>query len=44
MARRGKIALQTAAVLVVGLLVALLAWQVVRTDEGRLLSSKVASG
>jgi thiol-disulfide isomerase/thioredoxin len=44
MARRGKIALQTAAVLVVGLLVALLAWQVLRTDQGRLLSSKVASG
>jgi cytochrome c biogenesis protein CcmG/thiol:disulfide interchange protein DsbE len=44
MARRGKIALQTAAVLVVGLLVALLAWQVVRTDQGRALGSKVASG
>src|SRR6266498_961293 len=44
MARRGKIALQTTAVLVVGLLVALLAWQVLRTDQGRLLSSKVASG
>jgi cytochrome c biogenesis protein CcmG/thiol:disulfide interchange protein DsbE len=44
MARRVKIGLQAAAVLVVGLLVALLAWQVVRTDKGRALASKVASG
>jgi cytochrome c biogenesis protein CcmG, thiol:disulfide interchange protein DsbE len=44
MARRVKIGLQAAAVLVVGLLVALLAWQVIRTDKGRALASKVASG
>ena len=44
MARRVKIALQAAAVLVVGLLVALLAWQVVRTDQGRALGAKVDSG
>src|ERR671924_81664 len=41
MARRVKILLQAAAVLVVALLVALLAWQVVRTDQGRALGSKV---
>jgi cytochrome c biogenesis protein CcmG/thiol:disulfide interchange protein DsbE len=44
MARRVKIALQAAAVLVVALLVGLLAWQVVRTDQGRALGSKVDSG
>jgi cytochrome c biogenesis protein CcmG/thiol:disulfide interchange protein DsbE len=44
MARRVKIVLQAAAVLVVALLVALLAWQVVRTDQGRELGSKVDSG
>ncbi len=44
MARRVKIALQAAAVLVVALLVGLLAWQVVRTDQGRALGSKVESG
>jgi cytochrome c biogenesis protein CcmG/thiol:disulfide interchange protein DsbE len=41
MARRVKIALQAAAVLVVALLVGLLAWQVVRTDQGRALDAKV---
>lgn len=44
MARRVKIALQAAAVLVVALLVALLGWQVLRTNEGRALGSKVDSG
>jgi cytochrome c biogenesis protein CcmG/thiol:disulfide interchange protein DsbE len=44
MARRVKIVLQAAAVLVVALLVTLLAWQVVRTDQGRALGSKVDSG
>jgi cytochrome c biogenesis protein CcmG/thiol:disulfide interchange protein DsbE len=44
MARRVKIALQAAAVLVVALLVGLLAWQVVRTDQGRELDSEVESG
>jgi cytochrome c biogenesis protein CcmG, thiol:disulfide interchange protein DsbE len=44
MARRGKIVLQAAAVLVVGLLVALLTWQVVRTDQGRNLGAKVNKG
>jgi cytochrome c biogenesis protein CcmG/thiol:disulfide interchange protein DsbE len=44
MARRVKIALQAAAVLVVALLVGLLAWQVVRTDQGRSLRDKVAAG
>jgi thiol-disulfide isomerase/thioredoxin len=44
MARRVKIALQAAAVLVVALLVGLLAWQVVRTDQGRALGSKVEAG
>jgi cytochrome c biogenesis protein CcmG/thiol:disulfide interchange protein DsbE len=44
MARRVKIALQAAAVLVVALLVGLLAWQVVRTDQGKALGSKVSAG
>jgi cytochrome c biogenesis protein CcmG, thiol:disulfide interchange protein DsbE len=44
MRRRLKIALQAAAVAVVGLLVALLAWQVVRTDQGRELDAKVKEG
>jgi cytochrome c biogenesis protein CcmG/thiol:disulfide interchange protein DsbE len=44
MARRVKIALQAAAVAVVALLIGLLAWQVVRTDQGRALGSKVAEG
>jgi cytochrome c biogenesis protein CcmG/thiol:disulfide interchange protein DsbE len=44
MARWVKIALQAAAVLVVALLVALLGWQVFRTDEGRDLRAKVAAG
>jgi cytochrome c biogenesis protein CcmG/thiol:disulfide interchange protein DsbE len=44
MARRVKIVLQAAAVLVIALLVALLGWQVFRTDQGRALGSKVDSG
>src|SRR5215210_8216447 len=44
MARRVKFALQAAAVLVVALLVALLAWQVVRTDKGRALDADVSAG
>jgi cytochrome c biogenesis protein CcmG/thiol:disulfide interchange protein DsbE len=44
MARRVKIALQAAAVAVVALLIALLAWQVVRTDQGKALDSKVSEG
>jgi cytochrome c biogenesis protein CcmG/thiol:disulfide interchange protein DsbE len=44
MARRVKIVLQAAAVLAVGLLVGLLAWQVARTDKGRALGSKVSAG
>lgn len=44
MARRAKIGLQAAAVLVVALLVALLGWQVFRTDEGRGLRAKVEAG
>ena len=44
MARRVKIALQVAAVGVVALLVALLAWQVVRKDQGKALGSKVSAG
>jgi cytochrome c biogenesis protein CcmG/thiol:disulfide interchange protein DsbE len=44
MGRRVKIALQAAAVLVVALLVALLGWQVFRTNEGRALGSKVKAG
>jgi cytochrome c biogenesis protein CcmG/thiol:disulfide interchange protein DsbE len=44
MARRVKIALQAAAVLVVALLVALLGWQVFRTNEGRVLGSQVDAG
>jgi cytochrome c biogenesis protein CcmG/thiol:disulfide interchange protein DsbE len=44
MARRVKIALQAAAVAVVALLIGLLAWQVVRTDQGRALGSKVEAG
>ncbi len=44
MARRVKIALQGAAVLVVALLVGLLAWQVVRTDQGKAIVAKVDEG
>jgi cytochrome c biogenesis protein CcmG/thiol:disulfide interchange protein DsbE len=44
MTRGVKIALQAAAVGVVALLVALLAWQVVRTDQGKALGSKVSAG
>src|SRR5919206_4131809 len=44
MARRMKIALQAAAVAVVALLIALLAWQVVRTDQGKALDAKVTKG
>jgi cytochrome c biogenesis protein CcmG/thiol:disulfide interchange protein DsbE len=44
MAGRVKILLQAAAVLVVALLLALLGWQVLRTDESRALSDEVGSG
>jgi cytochrome c biogenesis protein CcmG, thiol:disulfide interchange protein DsbE len=44
MGRRLKIALQAAALLVVALLVALLGWQVLRTNEGRALGEKVEAG
>lgn len=44
MAGRLKILLQAAAVLVVALLLALLGWQVLRTDEGRALGDQVNSG
>jgi cytochrome c biogenesis protein CcmG/thiol:disulfide interchange protein DsbE len=44
MAARVKIVLQGAAVAVVALLVALLGWQVARTEEGRGLSAAVARG
>jgi cytochrome c biogenesis protein CcmG, thiol:disulfide interchange protein DsbE len=44
MAGRVKIVLPAAAVLVVALLIALLGWQVVRSDEGRKLGSKVNAG
>jgi cytochrome c biogenesis protein CcmG, thiol:disulfide interchange protein DsbE len=44
MARRVKIVLQAAAVLVVALLLALLGWQVVRTDEGQRLGPDVEAG
>jgi cytochrome c biogenesis protein CcmG/thiol:disulfide interchange protein DsbE len=44
MARRAKIVLQAAAVLVVALLLALLGWQIVRTDKGRALASDVEAG
>ena len=44
MARPLKIALQAAAVAVVALLIALLAWQVVRTDRGKELDAKVSGG
>jgi cytochrome c biogenesis protein CcmG/thiol:disulfide interchange protein DsbE len=44
MARRGKIVLQAAAVLVVALLIALLGWQVFRTDKGNALAGKVDEG
>lgn len=44
MARRVKIALQAAAVAVVALLIALLAWQVVRTDQGKAIAGKVDEG
>jgi cytochrome c biogenesis protein CcmG, thiol:disulfide interchange protein DsbE len=44
MARRVKIVLQAAAVSVVALLIALLGWQLVRTDEGQELGSKVEAG
>jgi cytochrome c biogenesis protein CcmG/thiol:disulfide interchange protein DsbE len=41
---RVKTVLQATAVLVVALLVALLGWQVLRTDQGRALDSKVKQG
>jgi cytochrome c biogenesis protein CcmG, thiol:disulfide interchange protein DsbE len=44
MGGRVKIALQAVAVLVVALLVALLGWQVFRTNEGRVLAGKVDEG
>jgi cytochrome c biogenesis protein CcmG/thiol:disulfide interchange protein DsbE len=44
MPRRVKIVLQATAVLVVALLLALLGWQVFRTDQGRALDSKVKHG
>lgn len=44
MARRVKIALQAAAVAVVAVLIGLLAWQVVRTDQGKALAGKVDDG
>jgi cytochrome c biogenesis protein CcmG, thiol:disulfide interchange protein DsbE len=44
MARRVKIALQGAAVAVVALLIGLLAWQVVRTDQGKAIVGKVDEG
>jgi cytochrome c biogenesis protein CcmG, thiol:disulfide interchange protein DsbE len=44
MAGRAKIVLQAAAVLVVALLIALLGWQVFRSDQGRALGSKVNAG
>ena len=44
MARRMKIVLQAAAVTVVALLIGLLAWQVVRTDQGKALDAKVTQG
>jgi cytochrome c biogenesis protein CcmG, thiol:disulfide interchange protein DsbE len=44
MARPVKIALQVTAVAVVALLVALLGWQVFRTNEGRALGAKVDAG
>jgi cytochrome c biogenesis protein CcmG, thiol:disulfide interchange protein DsbE len=44
MARRVKITLQGAAVAVVALLIGLLAWQVVRTDQGKAIVGKVDEG
>jgi cytochrome c biogenesis protein CcmG/thiol:disulfide interchange protein DsbE len=44
MAGRAKIVLQAAAVLVVAFLIALLGWQVFRTDQGRALGSAVSAG
>jgi cytochrome c biogenesis protein CcmG, thiol:disulfide interchange protein DsbE len=44
MARRVKLILQAAAVMVVALLVALLGWQVARQEEGRGLDAAVAAG
>jgi cytochrome c biogenesis protein CcmG/thiol:disulfide interchange protein DsbE len=44
MARRVKLVLQAAAVLVVALLVALLGWRVVQQGEGRALSGEVEAG
>lgn len=44
MARRVKLILQAAAVMVVALLVVLLGWQVVRQEEGRGLDAAVAAG
>jgi cytochrome c biogenesis protein CcmG/thiol:disulfide interchange protein DsbE len=44
MAARMKIVLQAAAVSVVALLIALLAWQVIRTEEARGLSAAVERG
>ncbi|HEX2044290.1 MAG TPA: TlpA disulfide reductase family protein [Gaiellaceae bacterium] len=44
MARRVKLILQAAAVMVVALLVVLLGWQVARQEEGRGLDDAVAAG
>jgi cytochrome c biogenesis protein CcmG, thiol:disulfide interchange protein DsbE len=44
MARRVKLVLQAAAVLVVALLVALLGWRVAQQEEGRNLSGALAAG
>jgi len=44
MAARAKILLQAAAVAVVALLIALLGWQIAKTEEGRGLSAAVAAG
>jgi cytochrome c biogenesis protein CcmG/thiol:disulfide interchange protein DsbE len=44
MPRRFKIVLQATAVLVVALLLALLGWQVFRTEQGKALDGKVENG
>jgi cytochrome c biogenesis protein CcmG/thiol:disulfide interchange protein DsbE len=44
MARRVKLLFQAAALLLVALLVGLLAWRVVRQEEGRALSAKLEQG
>src|SRR5919108_5035067 len=44
MAGRLKLILQAAAVSVVALLLVLLAWQVVKADEGRALTAQIAAG